>query len=94
MAHNMNNFNKGEIIYNNIISNTQIFDNIILKNAFIEFYGHFKHIDKALLIFASINDGQKNTGTINAIIKSLIPNPNAFTMYNKYYQLTDDISHM
>lgn len=89
---NTDDFKKGQMIHKCISQNND-FDNIILKNMLIEFYGHFNDTNNALIIFDSINDSQKSTATINSMIKCLISSDKALILYEQYYGLTDDISH-
>ena len=90
---NTGNIEKGKKIHNRISKDTES-DNIILKNAFTEFYGTADDINTAWTIFDSIDDSKKDASTINTMLKCLISTQDALDLYEKYCHLTDDISHV
>ena len=85
------NIEKGYEIIDKIIGD----DNIQTKNILIEYYGHFKDIDKAFKVFTSLEkkDAISVSSMMGAYIKSEQFNQ-ALDLYDKYYELNDDISHV
>ena len=86
---NLNNFNKGNNIYNNIGGLTKIINNIKLANIFIDFYGHFGDLNVVLNIFKSINDETKDIITYGSMMKAFIDN----NQNEKLLKLYDNINN-
>lgn len=91
---NTGNIEMGQQIHQDIVMNNSNDNNIIIHNALTEFYGEINDIDTSWKLFNSINDKEKDSSTINVMMKYLVPNKESLNLYEKYYHLTDDISHV
>eukprot|EP01083_Nonionella_stella_P088896 247985_1 len=68
---------------------------IEVEHCLVNFYGHFKDIERAQRVFDGIKD--KNTVSINCMMQALIANEcaaDALSVYDEYNTLHDDISHV
>ena len=68
-----------------------------LKTTLITFYGTLSQIQEAKAVFDSIESAKRNILCINAMMTVFVHNKcyqQALQLYDGYYYLTDDISHM
>ena len=96
----MNDFKKGQRIFDTVISNYSFASlDIKLRSTLIDFYFHFGHTQKANILFNSIQDKEVNIVCINVMMKGLVNNEHnkeALKLYDRY--LTDkplnDVTHL
>lgn len=90
----LNEYEIGINIHANIGNN--IYD-LLLKTTLIDFYGHFGNINMCEILFDSILENEHNNVSINSMMKVYLNNNNylnVLKLYDKYYLLTDNISHL
>ena len=87
-----NNFDKGRDIHALIMLSEH---GIELQTTLMEFYGHFGDITMVETIFNSINN--KNSQSVGIAMKICLENGHnkkALSVYQKFYALTNDITHV
>ena len=72
-------------------------DAVYIKSTMIDFYGHFKDIQSAEMIFESVAMEERDSMCINAMIKAYQINgddENAVDLYDRCGEWRDDVSHL
>eukprot|EP01083_Nonionella_stella_P091443 255674_1 len=72
-------------------------NNISIKTALIDFYGHFGDVKKAKQLFDSIHKTQKTAITVGAMMNVLLSNnmnKETLRLYDRYTAVQDTVSHI
>ena len=87
---------ESDSISNSKYSGTKITD-IFISSALVDFYGTFGIVERAEVIFKSINPTEINTVCINAMMKAFLKNGHyerVLEVYHEFESFRDDISHL
>eukprot|EP01083_Nonionella_stella_P158556 516275_1 len=87
---------KGEELYHAFVSHGFV-ASVKFKTALIDFYGSHSVMRKALDVFESISETQRDTICINSMMTTFINNEcedQAMELYDKYQSWTNDTSHV
>ena len=93
---NMNDFEYGQRIIDSV-ANKQSVHSIETLTTLIDFYGHFGHISDALNVYESIDENQRGTVTVNAMLKCFANNgkyEECINLYQRSESKHDDASHV